>query len=112
MIDIEKMKALEQRLRDRHAYVWSMTSPRYRDEAAKLDEAAADAIESLLSELEAREADRRDAERYRWLRELDPEFWEVNRMSNMARFYGETLDAEIDAARAPASEGEQNADKA
>ncbi|HEF4835497.1 TPA: hypothetical protein SAO52_000174 [Burkholderia vietnamiensis] len=55
---------------------------------------------TLRVELEAAAADKRDAERYRWLRELDSEFWEVNRMSNMARFYGETLDAEIDAALA------------
>lgn len=40
----------------------------------------------------------RDAERYRWLRILDPDFGNVNRMSEMARFYGETLDAAIDAA--------------
>jgi hypothetical protein len=39
----------------------------------------------------------KDAERYRWLRTLDHDFGNVNRMSEMARFYGETLDAAIDA---------------
>lgn len=39
-----------------------------------------------------------DAERYRWLRTLDSDFGNRNRMSEMARFYGETLDEAIDAA--------------
>ncbi|MCO8625972.1 hypothetical protein KGP96_11635 [Burkholderia multivorans] len=87
MIDQDKMRALAKRLRDTQADCADSTE-------------AADAIDLLLAEVEASAADKRDAERYRWLRELDSEFWEVNRMSNMARFYGETLDAEIDAALA------------
>lgn len=46
-----------------------------------------------------------DAERYRWLRELDPNFHIRNRMVEMARFYGETLDEQIDAARSQLKEG-------
>jgi hypothetical protein len=59
MIDIDKMKALAASLRDNHAR-------EIHDWDAYLNAAAA--IDTLLSELEAREADRRDAERYRWLR--------------------------------------------
>ncbi|RQR87671.1 MULTISPECIES: hypothetical protein [unclassified Burkholderia] len=53
MIDIEKMKALAETLRT------------YTGAGCVVDDtnAAATAIDSLLSELEAREADRRDAER-------------------------------------------------
>jgi len=51
MIDIEKMKALPNRLRK-----WNWINDPIPQEAAT-------AIDTLLSELEAREADRRDAER-------------------------------------------------
>ncbi|WP_175712164.1 hypothetical protein [Burkholderia ambifaria] len=57
MIDISKMKALSKKLRHRHnEFIWA-------HDPIVLD--AADAIESLLSELEAREADRLDAIRFR-----------------------------------------------
>lgn len=56
MIDVEKMKRLAHMVRN------------FTDEQGcpyGICEDAADAIDTLLSELEAREADRRDAERYR-----------------------------------------------
>ncbi|WP_175739963.1 hypothetical protein [Burkholderia ambifaria] len=59
MIDIEEMKALAAHLRSQEA-----VDAKPREIEMFTDEAAA-AIEDLLSELEAREADRRDAERYR-----------------------------------------------
>ncbi|MFM0487955.1 DUF551 domain-containing protein [Paraburkholderia graminis] len=49
----------------------------------------------------------KDAERYRWLRTLDSDFGNRNRMSEMARFYGETLDESIDAAMSQ-NAGENN----
>ncbi|HEP6426948.1 TPA: hypothetical protein VDB83_001219 [Burkholderia cenocepacia] len=60
MIDISKMKALAARLRG--------PINKFDNTAAAYSESA-QAIEDLLSELEAREADRRDAERYRIIRD-------------------------------------------
>ena len=51
--------------------------------------------ESLRTQLEAV---RKDAERYRWLRTLDENFWETNRMNNMSGYHSELLDSAIDAA--------------
>ena len=60
MIDIEKMKALAA-FADRLRVEDTLCKHGGFTEEANL-------IFSILSELEAREADRRDAERYRWLR--------------------------------------------
>lgn len=70
MIDIEKMKALAAELRD-PAQKWAnLASDANR---------AANAIDTLLSELEAREADRRDAERWRIVHGTIPEgeLWDI-----------------------------------
>ncbi|MBR8221255.1 hypothetical protein [Burkholderia ambifaria] len=65
MIDISKMKALAAKLRSHRisplAYKEENLPPTSREMEA------ADAIDTLLSELEAREADRRDGHRYREL---------------------------------------------
>ncbi|HGL4258673.1 TPA: hypothetical protein ACKE3D_002359 [Burkholderia dolosa] len=76
--------------------------------AADRIEADAKLIAELRAALEAREADRRDAERYRWAIALE---------DNAETLYAaviscgprctESINIEIDAARAPASEGEQ-----
>ncbi|MBR8343034.1 hypothetical protein KDX40_04685 [Burkholderia ambifaria] len=63
MIDIEKMKALAAHLRDADGQCRECKM----FETAQDFSMAATAIESLLSELEAREADRRDAGMYRGL---------------------------------------------
>ncbi|AOI76093.1 hypothetical protein [Burkholderia sp. NRF60-BP8] len=66
MIDQDKMRALAARLRvtakDRHSHGLLVT-------AAEIDEAA-DAIDLLLTEVEATAVDKRDAERYRALRDF------------------------------------------
>ena len=58
-IDISNMKALAAKLRDEYEARISITSSRYCDAISKVPLQAANAIDSLLSELEAREADRR-----------------------------------------------------
>ncbi|MCO8609678.1 hypothetical protein KGP95_13285 [Burkholderia multivorans] len=63
MIDQDKMRALANHLREfdvRHCLIQNTTD--YR--------AAADAIDLLLAELEAAAADKRDAERYRAMRDF------------------------------------------
>ncbi|MCA7962542.1 hypothetical protein LGM54_06190 [Burkholderia cenocepacia] len=53
MIDISKMKALATRLREDYEFSISITSMRYQDAVPRTPVEAADAIDSLLSELEA-----------------------------------------------------------
>lgn len=60
MIDQDKMRALAAKLRERDAFNSMHGDPILLD--------AADAIDLLLAELEAAAADKRDAERYRWMR--------------------------------------------
>ncbi|PRG35657.1 hypothetical protein C6T52_16975 [Burkholderia multivorans] len=111
MIDQDKMRALAHQLR---AWNW-LNDP--------LPNQAADAINLLLAELEAAAADKRDAERYRWMAEhfLGADFeWGrcedgyggipalVIEIPETAKVWG-CLDLTIDdqLSRAPASEGEQ-----
>lgn len=77
-IDISKMKALTAKLRDEYEARISITSSRYRDAVSKVPLQAATAIESLLSELEAREADRRD----------NPRLWSRKDVQKKAIEYG------------------------
>ncbi|MCA8338310.1 hypothetical protein LGM81_21465 [Burkholderia multivorans] len=110
MIDQDKMRALAKRLRDTQADCADSTE-------------AADAIDLLLAEVEAAAADKRDAERYRWMAEhfLGADFeWGrcedgyggipalVIEIPETAKVWG-CLDLTIDdqLSRTPASEGEQ-----
>ncbi|OXJ16298.1 hypothetical protein [Burkholderia sp. HI2500] len=102
MIDIEKIKAL------------AAFADRLRIEDTLCKHGGfteeADLIDTLLSELEAREADRRDAARYRWLRDDSNAAlsWEPmvfnchpsHPISWVNALYGENLDNVIDAALA------------
>lgn len=113
MIDIEKMKALAEKLQkmavDEYGpLVWHLS--KYYESAT--------AIDTLLSELEAREADRRDAERYAFLKrqaKSDPKMngqhvWYSIPMRNPngGTLTGNTLDDAIDAALAQRQEGEDD----
>ncbi|NDV77234.1 hypothetical protein [Burkholderia cenocepacia] len=97
MIDISKMKALAATLRT------------YTGVGCVVDDAnaAADAIDSLLSELEAREADRLDAKKYRWMRR------ELHAQGCLGVYCDgwlneQTLDEKCDAALAQQQEGEDH----
>ncbi|MBU9398124.1 hypothetical protein KTE13_00045 [Burkholderia multivorans] len=121
MIDQDKMRALAAELRANHEAMksWMPTHQLESSPASK----GADAIDLLLAELEAAAADKRDAERYRWMAEhfLGADFeWGrcedgyggipalVIEIPETAKVWG-CLDLTIDdqLSRAPASEGEQ-----
>jgi hypothetical protein len=89
VIDIEKMKALLARVND-------CTKP---VDAADRN-GIMQLVESLLSELEAREANRRDAERYRWIRSLSRSEMYARGVELDWHSPTENLDAVIDTARA------------
>lgn len=71
MIDQDKMRALAKELRREYVFRLGLVAPEYRDKVSRTSADAADAIDLLLAELEAAAADKRDAERYRWLRDED-----------------------------------------
>jgi len=84
-------------LHKEHPY-WT---PAYQDtlDAVIREMAHREESERLLAELEACRA---DAERYRWLRDVHSHHFFVTRhvgSTVLAKFYGQTLDAAIDAAR-------------